>query len=44
VLLLLLLLLLLLQLKYDTLAWRPITAFRSGFSGFQAVPSWESLL
>jgi hypothetical protein len=41
---LLLLLLPLLQLKYDILAWRPITAFRSGFSGFQAVPSWEPLL
>jgi hypothetical protein len=37
-------LLLLLQVKYTTLHWRPITAFRSGYPGFQAVPDWEPLL
>jgi hypothetical protein len=39
-----LLLLLLLQLKYSVLYWRPISAFRSGFSGFEAVADWEPLL
>lgn len=32
------------KLKHTTNAWRPITAFRSGYPGFEAVPNWEPLL
>jgi hypothetical protein len=33
-----------LQVKYTTLAWRPITAFRAGYPGFTAAPTWTPLL
>jgi hypothetical protein len=33
-----------LQVKYSTLHWRPVTAFRTGYSGFESVPTWEPLL
>ena len=33
-----------LQLKYSTLHWRPITAYRAGYPGFTAVSTWEPLL
>lgn len=33
-----------LQLKHTVLGWRPITAFRFGYPGFEAVPNWEPLL
>ena len=32
------------KVKYHTLHWRPITAFRLGYPGFQPVPEWTSLL
>ena len=34
----------LLQVKYSTLAWRPVTAFRSGYPGFNADTEWTQLL
>jgi hypothetical protein len=33
-----------LQVKYSTLAWRPITAFNQGYPRFEAQPEWRPLL
>ena len=32
------------RVKYNTLFWRPITAFRTGFPGLKAQPDWEALI
>lgn len=32
------------RVKYNNPHWRPITAFRTGYPGFKAVPNWEALI
>ncbi|WIA40182.1 hypothetical protein OEZ86_013574 [Tetradesmus obliquus] len=32
------------RIKYTTLHWRPTTAFRQGFPGFQPIPDWSPLI
>lgn len=32
------------RVKYNDPHWRPVTAFRTGWPGFEAQPNWEGLI